>query len=81
MSGYRLYYLGVDRRIFGADEFRAETDEVALAQAKRLASRMKPYAWELWTGSRRVHLEAPSGPTPSALRSRDRATVEGVHRN
>ena len=58
MAGYKVYYLGMSGRIFARDDFRAETDERALEQAKALAKRAKPHAWELWSGARRVHQSA-----------------------
>ena len=55
MAGYRLYFFGLDGRIFAFEAFEAETDVAALTQANLLAGGANPHSWELWRGSHRVH--------------------------
>ena len=52
MAGYRLYFLDDTGRIRDADEFEAEHDEDALAQAQ---ARHDGRAMDLWSGVRVVH--------------------------
>lgn len=59
MTGYRLYFLGEDGRIFKAAEKECESD----AKARDWASRQDPrHALELWCGARVIASFPPPDP-------------------
>jgi len=59
MTGYRLYFIGEDGRIFKAAETECENDSAAREWATRQDQR---HALELWTGARVVaSFPAPDG--------------------
>ena len=62
MAQYRLYYLNAQGRIEGVHEIDAATDEAAVEHARTLlANRTTSFAFELWSGTRRIHAELMKG--------------------
>lgn len=63
MAYYRLYRLAEPGGKFvGFEEFDAEDDDVAVAQAEAFAG---PQALELWCGKRKVRSFPASGGSPN----------------
>lgn len=59
MTGYRLYFLGEDGRIFKAAEMDCKNDSAA----REWASRQDPrHALELWSGARVIAAFPPPDP-------------------
>jgi hypothetical protein len=58
MAYYRCYLMTSDQRIVGVEAIFADTDDAALAKARRVVGQ-RPFdsAFELWQLSRRVHVE------------------------
>jgi hypothetical protein len=58
MTHYRCYLVGDTGRYAAVEELDAETDEIAIAIARRtLATRPHAAAFELWELVRKVHAE------------------------
>jgi len=68
MPQYRCYLLDFSgRRFMSVEELEAETDELAIAMARRLvAARRRKAAFELWELARQVHVEPLGGPSLAA---------------
>lgn len=60
MTHYRCYLIGDTGGFAAIEELEAETDEIAIAIARR-AIAMRPHqaAFELWELARKVHAEPP----------------------
>jgi hypothetical protein len=67
MAQYRCYLLDGSDRIVAAEDLEIETDEAALALARRLCVERRSYAFELWQGRERVFKET-RGAAPAATR-------------
>ena len=62
MAHYRVYFLNAQGRIEGVHEIDAATDDAAVEHARTLlASRTTSFAFELWSGTRRIHAELKKG--------------------
>jgi hypothetical protein len=58
MTHYRCYLVGDTGRFAAVEELEAETDEIAIAIARRtLAAQPRKAAFELWELARKVHVE------------------------
>lgn len=58
MTHYRCYLMGDTGRFASVEELDAETDEIAIAIARRtVAMRPRQAAFELWELARMVHVE------------------------
>ena len=64
MAGYRLYFLDATGRIAARDEFEADSDESAIAIARRRYNASSDFSsgFELWCGDRRLVPGQDVGP-------------------
>jgi len=67
MAGYRCYFLDAEGHIKAREEFKADTNEHALALARSLyAEQGQKFGFELWLCggfARKVHKESPKSAT------------------
>jgi hypothetical protein len=63
MAGYRLYFLDAAQHIAAREEFEADSDETAMAIARRRYDARSDFSWgfELWRGDRRLIPERDGG--------------------
>jgi len=64
MAGYRLYFLNAGRHIAAREEFEADSDEAAIASARRRYNARSDFSsgFELWCGDRRLVPNRDEGP-------------------
>ena len=66
MAWYRAYFLNGRRRISDVHEFRSESDEQALVEARAMLTKRERFLGiELWQEERPVFLDGPRAETLS----------------
>lgn len=60
MTGYQCLYLDVNGEVFASVDFDANTDEEAIAQARKLVTKHSgAKGFEVWKGPHSVYAEVP----------------------
>jgi hypothetical protein len=57
MESYRARFLTHGGRVFGTEDFEADTDQHAIEYARKMFSTSIGKGHEIWQGERRIHTE------------------------